>query len=50
MNEADFSSPGIPTEWLRQREALMMLAKMITNIATLSNRRFVQVFPFSWSS
>ena len=31
----------------------MMLAKTITNIAILSNkrkRRIVQVFPFSWSS
>ena len=31
----------------------MMLAKTITNIAILSNKRkrwFVQVFPFSWSS
>ena len=31
----------------------MVLAKTITNIAVLSNkrkRRFLQVFPFSWSS
>ena len=31
----------------------MMLAKTVTNIAILSNKRkwrFVQVFPFSWSS
>ena len=41
------------TEWLRLREAFMMLAKTINNIPILSNkrkRRFVQVFPFSWSS
>ena len=53
MNEYDFSSPSILTEWLGQREAPMMLAKTITNIAILSNKRkrwFVQVFPFSWSS
>ena len=50
MNEYDFCSLSILTEWLRQREALMVLAKTITNIAILSNkrkRRFVQVFPFS---
>ena len=52
-NEYDFGSLSIQTEWLRQREALMVLAKTITNIAILSNkrkRRFLQVFPFSWSS
>ena len=53
MNKYDFNSLSILTEWLRQIEALMVLAKTITNIAILCNkrkRRFVQVFPFSWSS
>ena len=52
-NEYDSGPLSILTEWLRQREALMVLAKTITNIAILSNkrkRRFLQVFPFSWSS
>ena len=30
-NEYDFGSLSILTEWLRQREALMVLAKTITN-------------------
>ena len=53
MNEYDFGCLSILKEWLRQREALMTLAKKITNIVILCNkrkRRFVQVFPFFWSS
>ena len=47
MNEYDFGCLSILKEWLRQREALMTLAKKITNIVILCNkrkRRFVQVF------
>ena len=53
MKEYDFGSLSILTEWLRQVEALMVLAKTMTNIAILCNKRkwrFVQVFPFSWRS
>ena len=53
MNEYDFGCLSILKEWLRQREALMTLAKKITNIVILCNkrkRRFAQVFPFFWSS
>ena len=53
MNEHNFGSLSILTEWLRQIEALVVLAKTITNIAILCNKRkwrFVQVFPFSWRS
>ena len=47
MNEYDFGCLSILKEWLRQREALMTLAKKITYIVILCNkrkRRFVQVF------
>ena len=53
MNEYDLGSLSILTEWLRQIEALVVLAKTMTNIAILCNKRkwrFVQVFPFSWRS
>ena len=53
MNEHDFGSLSILTEWLRQIEALVVLAKTITNIAILCNKRkwrFIQFFPFSWRS
>ena len=53
MNEYDFGSLSILTEWLRQIEALVVPAKTMTNIAILCNKRkwrFVQVFPFSWRS
>ena len=35
MNEYDFGCLSILKEWLRQREALMTLAKKITNIVIL---------------
>ena len=39
MNEYDFGYLSILKEWLRQREALMTLAKKITNIVILCNKR-----------
>ena len=53
MNKYDFGSLSILTEWFRQIEALVVLAKTMINIAILCNKRkwrFVQVFPFSWRS
>ena len=53
MNMYDFGSLSILNEWFRQIEALVVLAKTMTNIAILCNKRkwrSVQVFPFSWRS